>query len=100
MKLKKLTALFLSVLMLLSVLPAALAEDATPQYGGMLTVLAMESNSMFPALSSTTSNRFNFSPAVEALGRRNAETGDTVAGGILHRGRGCADADHQAPRRH
>mgnify|MGYP000991806351 CR=1 FL=1 len=77
MKLKKLTALFLSVLMLLSVLPAALAEDATPQYGGMLTVLAMESNSMFPALSSTTSNRFNFSPAVEALGRRNAETGDT-----------------------
>lgn len=69
MKLKKLTALFLSVLMLLSVLPAALAEDATPQYGGMLTVLAMESNSMFPALSSTTSNRFNFSPAVEALGR-------------------------------
>lgn len=48
MKLKKLTALFLSVLMLLSVLPAALAEDATPQYGGMLTVLAMESNSMFP----------------------------------------------------
>ena len=77
MKLKKLTALFLSVLMLLSVLPAALAEDATPQYGGMLTVLAMESNSMFPALSSTTSNRFNFSPAVESLGRRNAETGDT-----------------------
>ena len=77
MKLKKLTALFLSVLMLLSVLPVALAEDATPQYGGMLTVLAMESNSMFPALSSTTSNRFNFSPAVEALGRRNAETGDT-----------------------
>lgn len=54
MKLKKLTALFLSVLMLLSILPAALAEDATPQYGGMLTVLAMESNSMFPALSSTT----------------------------------------------
>ena len=49
MKLKKLTALFLSVLMLLSVLPAALAEDATPQYGGMLAVLAMESNSLFPA---------------------------------------------------
>ena len=67
MKLKKLIALFLSVLMLLSVLPAALAEDATPQYGGMLTVLAMESNSMFPALSSTTSNRFNFSPAVKPL---------------------------------
>ena len=47
MKLKKLTALFLSVLMLLSVLPAALAEDATPHYGGMLTVLAMESRKLY-----------------------------------------------------
>lgn len=77
MKITKLLTLMLAVLMLASLLPMAVAEEQTPQYGGVLTVLAMEGNNMFPAMSTSTSHRYNFCPAVEALGRRNAETGDT-----------------------
>ncbi|MBQ7520684.1 MAG: hypothetical protein IJU12_10205, partial [Clostridia bacterium] len=74
---KKLLAIILSMLMIASLVPAAVAESEAPQYGGVLTTLAMEGNNMFPPMSTSTAHRFNFGPAVEALGRRNPETGDT-----------------------
>lgn len=74
---KKSLAIILSMLLIASLVPATVAESETHQYGGVLTTLAMEGNNMFPAISSSTAHRFNFSPAVEALGRRNPETGDT-----------------------
>ena len=74
---KKLLTILLSTLMLVSLLSGAMAEGEAPQYGGVLTTLTMEGNNMFPPMSTTTAHRFNFSPAVEALGRRNPETGDT-----------------------
>ena len=75
MKTKRLTALLLAVLMLATMIPA-LAESA-PTYGGSLSVLGFEHNTCFLPHSTTTSDRYNVAPAIEALGRRNAETGDT-----------------------
>lgn len=74
---KKLLALVLVVAMALSMVPACMAEAATPTYGGNLTVLGFAYNTFFLPWSTTTSDRYNAAPAIEPLGRRNAETGDT-----------------------
>ncbi|MBR1709013.1 MAG: ABC transporter substrate-binding protein [Clostridia bacterium] len=72
---KKILALVLCALMVAALIPA-LAES-TPTKGGTLTVLGFEFNTFFPAHSTTTSDRYNMAPAIESLGRRNPETGDT-----------------------
>lgn len=75
---KKLLALVLAAAMLLAMIPAALAETAAePVYGGNLSVLGFEFNTFFLPWSTTTSDRYNAAPAIESLGRRNQETGDT-----------------------
>ena len=74
---KKLIALLLAAMMVLALVPASMAEAAEPTYGGELTVLGFEFNTFFLPWSSTTSDRYNAAPAIESLGRRNAETGDT-----------------------
>ncbi len=48
-----------------------------PVYGGDLSVLGFQFNTFFLPHSTTTSDRFNALPAIEALGRRNPETGET-----------------------
>ncbi len=48
-----------------------------PVYGGDLSVLGFAFNTFFLPHSTTTSDRFNALPAIEALGRRNPETGET-----------------------
>lgn len=48
-----------------------------PVYGGNLSVLGFQFNTFFLPESTTTSDRFNALPAIESLGRRNPETGDT-----------------------
>ncbi len=74
---KKFLALLLAAMMLLAMAPAAMAEAATPVYGGTLTLNSMEYSTFFLPFSSTTSDRFNAAPAIEALGRVNPETGLT-----------------------
>ncbi|MBR1586332.1 MAG: ABC transporter substrate-binding protein [Clostridia bacterium] len=74
---KKILALVLAAMMLASLIPAAMAEEAAPTYGGTLTVLGFDFNTFFPAHSTTTSDRYNMAPAIESLGRRNPDTGDT-----------------------
>ena len=75
---KKLLALVLAAALLLAMIPAALAETAAePVYGGDLSVLGFEFNTFFLPWSTTTSDRYNAAPAIESLGRRNQETGDT-----------------------
>ena len=73
---KKLLALLLACMMLVSLASAAAAE-AAPVTGGTLTVLGFEFATFFPAHSTTTSDRYNMAPAIEPLGRRNPDTGDT-----------------------
>ena len=73
---KKLLALLLACMMLVSLASAAAAE-AAPVSGGTLTVLGFEFATFFPAHSTTTSDRYNMAPAIEPLGRRNPDTGDT-----------------------
>lgn len=53
------------------------ADPGEPVYGGDLTVLGFEFNTFFLPHSTTTSDRFNAAPAIESLGRRNPETGET-----------------------
>lgn len=53
------------------------ADPGEPVYGGDLSVLGFEFNTFFLPHSTTTSDRFNASPAIESLGRRNPETGET-----------------------
>lgn len=78
MKLKKLVTFLLVASMLFSLVPAAIAQTAIePTYGGSMVVLGFDDNTMFPAASTTTSDRYNMAPAIESLGRRNSETGDT-----------------------
>lgn len=72
---KKLIALAL-VMMLAATLVPVMADDA-PTYGGTLTVLGFEFATFFLPHSTTTSDRYNAAPAIESLGRRNPETGDT-----------------------
>ena len=72
---KKVLALILAAVLLASMTAFAAAE--TPVSGGSLTVLGFDFNTFFPAHSTTTSDRYNMAPAIESLGRRNAETGDT-----------------------
>lgn len=48
-----------------------------PVYGGNLSVLGFQFNTFFLPESTTTSDRFNALPAIESLGRRNPETGET-----------------------
>ena len=74
---KKILALVLAAMMLASLIPAAMAEEAAPTYGGTLTVLGFDFNTFFPAHSTTTPDRYNMAPAIESLGRRNPDTGDT-----------------------
>lgn len=75
---KKFLALLLAAMTLLAMFPAAVAETAAePVYGGDLTVLGFDFNTFFLPWSTTTSDRFNAAPAIESLGRRNQETGDT-----------------------
>lgn len=74
---KKLLALVLAALMVASLVPAAMAEEAQPTYGGTLSVLGFEFATFFLPHSTTTSDRYNAAPALEALGRQNPETGDT-----------------------
>ena len=74
---RKLLSLLLAAAMLLSMTSAALAEEKQPVYGGVLTLNSMEYSTFFLPFSSTTSDRFNAAPAIEALGRVNPETGIT-----------------------
>lgn len=74
---KKFLALVLAAMMLLAMVPASVAEEATPVYGGTLTLNSMEYSTFFLPFSSTTSDRFNAAPAVEPLGRVNPKTGIT-----------------------
>ncbi len=75
---KKFLALVLAAMMLLAMIPAAMAETAAePVHGGTLTVLGFDFNTFFLPWSTTTSDRYNAAPAIESLGRRNQETGDT-----------------------
>ncbi|MBQ9265189.1 MAG: ABC transporter substrate-binding protein [Clostridia bacterium] len=73
---KKSLALILAAMLALSLVPA-MAEEAQPTYGGSLSVLGFDFNTFFLPHSTTTSDRYNAAPAIEALGRRNPETGDT-----------------------
>ncbi len=73
---KRFLSLLLACLMLATCVPA-MAEEATPVYGGTLSINAMEFTTCFLPYSSTTSDRFNVAPAIEALGRVNPETGRT-----------------------
>ncbi|MBQ9195985.1 MAG: ABC transporter substrate-binding protein [Clostridia bacterium] len=72
---KKLLALVLA-LMLAAALVPAMADEA-PAYGGTLSVLGFDFNTFFLPHSTTTSDRYNAAPAIESLGIRNAETGNT-----------------------
>ena len=72
---KKVLALILATVLLASMTAFAAAE--APVSGGSLTVLGFGFNTFFPAHSTTTSDRYNMAPAIESLGRRNADTGDT-----------------------
>ncbi len=74
---KKLIAWILVAALALSLMPAALAETAQPTSGGTLSVLGFEFATFFLPHSTTTSDRYNAAPAIESLGRRNPETGDT-----------------------
>lgn len=74
---KKFLALVLATMMLVALVPASMAEEAQPTYGGTLSVLGFEFSTFFLPHSTTTSDRYNAAPAIEALGRRNPETGDT-----------------------
>jgi len=76
MTMKRLLALVLAAMMLTALVPA-LAEEATPTYGGTLTVLGYQHNTFFLPFSTTTSDRYNAAPAIESLGRHDPETGDT-----------------------
>lgn len=80
MRSKKLIALLMAVMMLVAMVPVVLAESevAEPVYGGNLTVLGFQYNTFFLPYSTTTSDRFNAAPAIESLGRRDPETGDTI----------------------
>ena len=74
---KKLVALLLAAIMLTAMVPA-MAETATePTYGGTLTVLGFDHSTFFLPYSTTTSDRYNAAPAIESLGRKDPETGDT-----------------------
>ncbi len=53
------------------------AASGEPVYGGDLTVLGFQFNTLFLPYSTTTSDRYNAAPAIESLGRRNPETGET-----------------------
>lgn len=77
MNMRKFVVLALAALMLLALVPAAMAE-ATPVYGGDLSVLGFDFNTFFLPYSTTTSDRYNAAPAVEPLGRRDAATGETI----------------------
>ncbi len=74
---KKLIAWILVAALALTLMPAALAETAQPTSGGTLSVLGFEFATFFLPHSTTTSDRYNAAPAIESLGRRNPETGDT-----------------------
>ena len=74
---KKLIAWILVAALALTLIPAALAETAQPTSGGTLSVLGFEFATFFLPHSTTTSDRYNAAPAIESLGRRNPETGDT-----------------------
>lgn len=52
-------------------------DTGDPVYGGDLSVLGFDFVTFFLPYSTTTSDRFNASPAIESLGRRNPETGET-----------------------
>lgn len=52
------------------------ADPGEPVYGGVMPVLGFEFNTFFLPHSTTTSDRFNAAPAIEALGRRDPETGE------------------------
>ncbi len=78
MTMKRLLALVLAAMMLTALVPALAEEaDATPTYGGTLTVLGYQHNTFFLPYSTTTSDRYNAAPAIESLGRHDPETGDT-----------------------
>ncbi len=79
MTMKRLVALVLAALMLTALVPAAMADETAtePTYGGELTVLGFQHNTFFLPHSTTTSDRYNAAPAIESLGRRDPETGDT-----------------------
>ena len=72
---KKLIALALAMMMAVVLIPAM--ADEAPVYGGTLSVLGFEFATFFLPHSTTTSDRYNAAPAIESLGRRNPETGDT-----------------------
>ena len=73
---KKLVSLLLACAMLVSLVSVAAAE-ATPVSGGSLSVLGFQFATFFLPHSTTTSDRYNAAPAIESLGRRNPDTGDT-----------------------
>lgn len=77
MNLKRLVSLILAVLMLAAMVPAMAESDteAEPVYGGTLTVLGFDHSTLFLPYSTTTSDRYNAAPAIEPLGRINADTG-------------------------
>ncbi len=73
MKLRKLVALVLALMMVAALVPS-LAE--APEKGGTLTVMGLENATFFLPYSSTTADRYNTAPAIESLGRVNPQTGD------------------------
>lgn len=77
MNMKKLIITALAAMTLLASVSTAMAEE-TPVYGGDLSVLGFDFNTFFLPYSTTTSDRYNAAPAVEPLGRRDPETGETM----------------------
>lgn len=73
---KRLVALVLAAVMLLAAVPAFAETEAEPVYGGTLNVLGYEFATFFTPHSTTTSDRFNVAPAIEALGRVDPESGE------------------------